>query len=59
MTDYQSSSSTSSPQLQVSQELFPENLQSLKVTSEEKAGTIPGGTIVTTTVLIPRLPQDQ
>ena len=42
MRDYQSSSP---PQLQASQESLSESLQSLKMTPEEKAGTISGSTI--------------
>ena len=43
MTDHHSSSSSSSPQ--PSQESTAESLQSLKVTPEEKTGTIPSSII--------------
>ena len=55
MTDYHSSLSSSSPQ--VSQESLPESSQSLNITPDEKAGTIPGSAVVTAVALSLRLLQ--
>ena len=56
MTDHPSSSSHSPPQEHALPKPFPECLQSLKITHEEKVGKIPSRAIAILVVLSFRMP---